>query len=236
MASAAMPISTTASPNDTITVKARRTDGGVFSGVLGITSANIDAEAAARTDVPASVRYVAPMVVSCDHDFIKNCNNNGRFPDLYTETDLNFSKMGAPGAFGMLNLDKNNGTPGTSDEAEWIRHGNSGTFDVNKEYRSDPGAKFSSSDIQSALDLRISNGIPLLFPVFEKDKSLLDGGGQVTDYYIIGWIAFHIESYEVHGNDAVLHGYFTDYIASGILTSTGPGSPNFGVKSIQLIK
>jgi Putative Flp pilus-assembly TadE/G-like len=229
-------IAATFNDNDTIRVKAKRTDAGVFSGVLGITSSDIDASAAARVDTPQSVRWVAPMVVSCDHDLIKNCNDNHRMPDLYTDTDLNFSKMGAPGAFGMLNLNKDQGTPGASDEAGWILHGYDGTFDVNKEYRSDPGAKFSSSDLQSALDDRIAGGIPLLFPVFEKDKSLVDGGGQVTSYYVIGWIAFHIESYEIHGNDAVLHGYFTDYIANGILSSSGSGSPDFGVKSIQLIE
>jgi hypothetical protein len=236
VASSDITVSTTASPNDTINVKAKRTDEGVFSGVLGITSANIDADAAARTDVPASVRWVAPMVISCGHQLIQNCNNNGRMPDFYQETDLPFSKMGAPGAFGMLNLDKGNGTPGTSDEAEWILHGNSGTFDVNKNYRSDPGAKFSSQEIQSALDARIASGTPLLFPVFEKDRSLVDGGGQVTNYYIIGWIGFVVESYKIQGNTATLHGYFTEYIANGVLSSSGPGSPNYGVKSIQLIK
>lgn len=229
-------VTSTFNPNDTINVDAKRTDPGVFTGVIGITDANIKSSASARVDTPASVRYVAPMVVSCDHDLIKNCNDNKRYPDMGVETDLQFSKMGAPGAFGMLNLSKGSGTPGTSDEAEWILRGFAGSFDVNKDYRSDPGAKFSSTQIQDALDTRIAQGIPLLFPVFEKDKSLVDGGGQITTYYIIGWIAFHIESYEVHGNDATLHGYFTEYIANGILTSSGSGSPNYGVKSIQLIK
>ncbi len=222
-------------PNDTISVKAAKSEPGIFSRVLGVTSTSISASAKARVDTPYSVRYVAPMVVSCAHGLIQNCNNNGRLPDFGADTTLNFDKMGAPGAFGMLNLSKGSGTPGTSEEADWILRGYDKDLGVNKDYRSDPGAKFSSSEIQSAFDERLAKGIPLLFPVFEKDKSLVDGGGQVTNYYIIGWIAFHLTSYEIHGNNAVLNGYFTDYIASGILSSSGSGSPNYGVKSIQLI-
>jgi Putative Flp pilus-assembly TadE/G-like len=223
-------------PDDTIRVTARKTDTGIFSRVLGVVSVPIKASARARTDVPGGVRYVAPMVVSCEHEWIQNCHNNGRLPDFNRETDLDFSKMGAPGAFGMLNLNKGNGTPGTSDEAGWILRGFSGVL-YPGDYRSDPGAKFSSQELQSALDTRLSpDSPPLLFPVFEKDLSLVDGGGQVTTYRIIGWIAFKLTSYEVHGNDATLHGYFTDYIADGILSPGGPGSPNYGVRSIQLIE
>jgi len=44
----------------------------------------------------------------------------------------------------------------------------------------------------------------------------------------------------VHGNGATLHGYFTEFIAQGILASSGGGesgpSSSFGVKSIQLIE
>jgi hypothetical protein len=41
----------------------------------------------------------------------------------------------------------------------------------------------------------------------------------------------------VHGNNAILSGYFTRYIAQGILPNSGPGNtPNYGVKAIQLIE
>ncbi len=190
-------VTSTFNTNDTISVKAAKTEDGVFSKVLGIDTANIDASAKARTDTPLRVRYVAPMVVSCDHPLIKKCNGN----------------------------------PGTSEEADWILHGFDQYLDVNKDYRSDPGAKFSSSNIQDALEERMIEGTALLFPVFET----LSGTGQNANYYIIGWIGFHLESYEIQGNNAILHGYFTEFIANGILSSSGSGSPNFGVKSIQLI-
>lgn len=224
-------------PNDNIRVTAKKDQPGIFSRVLGIVNAHIEASARARVDTPAGVRYVAPMVVSCAHSLIQNCNRNGRVPDFGVDTDLNFDKMGAPGAFGMLNLSKSGGTPGTSEEAEWILRGFAGMLYSDRDYRSDPGAKFSSQEIQSALDGRLgADSPPLLFPVFEKDKSLVEGGGQITTYYIIGWIAFKVMSYEIQGHNAVLHGYFTEYIANGVLSAGGSGSPNYGVKSIQLIE
>ena len=134
----------------------------------------------------------------------------------------------------MLNLggDQN---PGSSEEADWILHGFNKYLGLGN-YRSDPGSKFSSSNIQDALEAR--RGTVLLFPVFR----VLDGTGQNAVYEIIGWIGFHLDSYEVHGHSATLHGYFTTFIAQGILTGSGngangpPNSSSWGVKSIQLIE
>jgi hypothetical protein len=227
-------VSSTVLPNDTISVRARKTDPGIFSGILGIASADIDARAKARVGPPQQAKYVAPMVVYCNHPLIHNCNGDSE-PDFGpgNQTTMDYDPMGAPGAFGMLNLDGGNGTPGTSDEAEWILHGFNKYLGLGQ-YRSDPGAKFSSSNIQDALELR--KGTVLLFPVFR----VLDGGGQNAEYEIIGWIGFHLTSYDVHGNNATLHGYFTEFIAQGILASTGGGgsgpSSTWGVKSIQLIE
>jgi putative Flp pilus-assembly TadE/G-like protein len=229
-------ISSTAAPNDTIYVKAKRTDPGIFTSVLGIGSANIDAHAKARVGPPQDALHVAPMVVYCGHMYIHNCNKDSR-PDFGPDymTTMNYDPMGAPGAFGMLNLDGGNGTPGSSDESDWILHGFNKYLPLGT-YRSDPGAKFSSQNIQSALDQRV--GTVLLFPVFRT----LDEQGQNANYEIIGWIGFMLTGYEVHGNNATLHGYFTTYIAQGILTGSGngtngpPNSSTWGVKSIQLIE
>ena len=235
VAGANIIVTSTVLPNDTISVRARKTDPGIFSRVLGITSADIDARAKARVGPPQQAEYVAPMVVYCDHPLIHNCPGNST-PDFGVATTMNYDPMGAPGAFGMLNLDNGNGTPGTSAETDWILHGFNKYLGLG-DYRSDPGAKFSSSNIQSALDARI--GTVLLFPVFRT----LSGGGQNAKYEIIGWIGFHLTSYDVHGNNATLHGYFTKFIAHGILATTGGGgggggtpSSSFGVTSIQLIE
>jgi len=231
VAGADIAVTTTLEPDDTIAVRAKRTDAGVFGGVLGIASADIDARAKARVGPPVKAKYVAPMVVFCDHPLIHNCKGDSE-PDFDTETTLNYDPMGAPGAFGMLNLDNGNGTPGSSDEANWILHGFNKYLGLG-DYRSDPGAKFSSSNIQDALQAR--KGSVLLFPVYRK----LDGQGQNAKYEIIGWIGFHLTSFVVHGNNSTLHGYFTEFIAQGILPTPGGGggpSSSFGVKSIQLIE
>ena len=229
-------ISSTAAANDTIYVKAKKTDPGIFTSVLGIGSANIDAHAKARVGPPQDALHVAPMVVYCGHVHIHNCNKDS-IPDFGPDfpTTMNYDPMGAPGAFGMLNLSGGNGTPGSSEEADWIQYGFNKYLPLGT-YRSDPGAKFSSQNIQSALDARI--GTVLLFPVYRT----LTGQGQNAEYEIIGWIGFMLQSYEVHGNNATLHGYFTTFIAQGILTGSGngtsgpPNSSTWGVKSIQLVE
>jgi len=129
----------------------------------------------------------------------------------------------------MLNLDNGNGTPGSSEEAGWILHGYDKYLPLGM-YRSDPGAKFSSQQVSGALDARV--GTVLLFPVFKT----LDDNGQNAQYEIIGWIGFYLTKETTHGNSATLEGYFTEYIAQGILAASGSGAPNtFGVRSVQLV-
>jgi Flp pilus assembly protein TadG len=219
--------------NDTIAVTGKRDDDGIFTKVIGISGAHITANAKARVGPPAQALHVAPMVVYCGHQLIQNCNND-HTPQFGVQTTMNYDPMGAPGAFGMLNLDGENGTIGSSTEADWINEGFDKYLGLGK-YKSDPGAKFSSTNIQDALDARMHT--VLLFPVFKT----LDDQGQNAQYDIIGWIGFYLTGYDVQGNGATLHGYFTTYIAQGILAHSAPGSGGvpssfFGVKSIQLIE
>ena len=221
-------VTTTYTSNDTISVRAAKNQSGIFSKILGINSANIKSDAKARVDSPQQARYVAPMVVNCGHSLIQNCNGN-HTPTFGVQTTMDYNPMGAPGAFGMLNLDNGNGTPGAIEEGNWILHGYDKYLPLGK-YRSDPGAKFSSQNVNGALDARV--GTVLLFPVYKT----LDGTGQNAQYDIIGWIGFHLTKETTHGNNATLEGYFTEYIAQGILAQSGSGAPNtFGVKSVQLV-
>ena len=213
------------SSNDSITVQAKSVAPGFFSKLFGINNVNVGASATARAGLAAQALYVAPMVVSKYHPLL----NGTGCPCTYQETTLDFGKMGAPGSFGMLNLDGGNGTPGASEEGDWILHGFDQYLPLGL-YRSDPGAKFNSSNIQGALDDRI--GTVLLFPVFDT----LTGSGQNAEYNIIGWVGFHLDGYDVHGNTAQLTGYFTKFIAKGIQASSGTTQPDFGVRVIQLVK
>jgi len=223
-------ITSTNAGNDTIAVAAKKNEPGFFSRVFGLNAVDVGARAKAIVGITNQAKYVAPMVVFCDHTLIHNCNGNGHMPTFNVPTTLNYDPMGAPGAFGMLNLDGGGGTPGSSEESQWILHGFDKYLPVNQNYRSDPGAKFSSQNIRDALDARVNT--VLLFPVYQT----LNGQGQNAEYYIIGWIGFYLQSYVTHGNNSTLTGYFTEYIAQGILASSGgSGPPNYGVKSIQLI-
>jgi hypothetical protein len=237
VAGADITVTSSVTANDTIAVRAQKNDSGVFGGILGIGSADISARAKARVGPPVQAKYVAPMVVYCNHPLIHNCNGDST-PDFGSghPTTMNYDALGAPGAYGMLDLDGQGGTVGSSTEADWILHGFNKYLPTGN-YPSDPGAKFSSNNIQDALTARI--GTVLLFPVYRQ----LDGQGQNAQYEIIGWIGFNLTGFEVHGNNATLHGYFTEFIAQGILAGSGggggsgsPPSSSFGVRSIQLIE
>jgi Flp pilus assembly protein TadG len=233
VAGANIVISSQYQPNDTIAVTGQRNDPGIFTKVIAIPGADITARAKARVGPPAQALHVAPMVVYCGHSLIQNCNND-HTPQFGVQTTMDYDPMGAPGAFGMLDLDGESGAIGSSTEAAWITDGFDKYLGLGK-YKSDPGAKFGSANVQSALEDRVNT--VLLFPVFKT----LDGTGSNADYDIIGWIGFYLQSYDIHGNSATLHGYFTTYIAEGILSQHSPGSGGvpssfFGVKSIQLIE
>jgi hypothetical protein len=217
-------ISSDYSADDTISVQEHSTAPGLFSKLFGINIVNVGASAAARAALPAQAMYVAPMVVNKLHPLLAG---NG-CPCFKQETSLDYNAMGAPGAFGMLNLDGESGTIGSSTESQWILQGFNKYLALGN-YQSDPGAKFSSSNVQTALQDRI--GTVLLFPVF----STLTGTGQNAVYNIIGWVGFHLDGFAVQGNSATLNGYFTQYIAKGIQASPGSNEPDFGVRSIQLV-
>jgi putative Flp pilus-assembly TadE/G-like protein len=215
-------------PNDTIQVHVQKPAPGFFSKVFGVDSVDEGAKAQALATGMQSAKYVAPFVVH------KNHPNLGAGPaPLFgpgNETDLVLDKMGAPGAFGVLNLEGRGGTGGKT-LSDWILNGFDGYLPVNQDYYQDPGAKFESSSVQAALDGRI--GTELLFPVFDK----LTGGGSNAQYHIIGWVGFHLESYTVQGHNATLHGYFTQVIWEGLgATSPGGGGPNFGARTVQLVE
>jgi Flp pilus assembly protein TadG len=226
VAAANITVSTTYSANDTISVKAAKTDGGVFSGVLGITSTNITASAKARIDSPAQARYVAPIVVKETHPLI---HGTGGCPCFGQTTTIPLGKAGAPGAFDLINLDGTRGGISPKTLAAWMLSGYDGYLGLG-DYYSDPGAKFDSSWMQDALAKR--KDTTLLFPVYDT----LSGQGASAHYHVIGWIGFHMTDWSARGSSGTLTGYFTEFIATGILNPGGSGSPSFGVRSVQLIE
>ena len=101
---------------------------------------------------------------------------------------LPLGKTGAPGAFDLLNLDLSHGGTSPTILANWILKGFDGYLPLGK-YYSDPGAKWNSSQVQSALNQRV--GTDLLFPVYDT----LSGSGANAQYHVIGWVGFHLTGF-----------------------------------------
>jgi Flp pilus assembly protein TadG len=221
-------LSQTYAANDTIKVKVKKPAEGFFSKIFGVDSVDEGASATARVAGMKSALYVAPIVVNQAHPMLTGCNGPC-FGSSYGTT-IPVSQTGAPGAFGLVNLDpQSGGTSGASVLADWIEHGFDKYLDIGN-YASDPGVKFNSNTIQDAMDTRI--GTEMLFPVYDT----LTGTGANAQYHIIGWVGFMVTGVDAHGNNGNVSGYFTRVIWTGIqASSAGGGGPNYGARAVQLV-
>jgi Flp pilus assembly protein TadG len=222
---------------DTVTVRVTRQAPGFFSKLFSIDSTFVHATATARSEIPYSARWAAPITVNRLHPMIsgidvatnKQCPCFG--PDYVTTLPL--GKTGAPGAFALINLDLSdqNGTIGASTLGDWILHGFDAYLEPG-EFFSDPGAKWNDNPIQDAIHLSFDTD--LLFPVYDT----IVGTGSNAEYHVIGWVGFHLLSDVVaSGTSGSITGYFTHMTVDGIQSSKQPPPflPDFGVRSISLI-
>lgn len=207
-----------------ITVEAIKPTPGIFTKLFGIDSVDISAKATARVAVPGKARYAAPIAVDYRHPLL---SGNG-CPCFQQATTLDLEKVG-PGAFRLINLDDTHGGTGPSDLADWILRGFDGYMPLNW-YFSDPGAKFSSSQIKDAMQMRI--GDELLFPVY--DDTVAQGSN--FEYFVIGWVAFHVTGFTAQGNGGTVTGWFERVIWEGIETSAADEENDFGVRVVQLVE
>jgi Flp pilus assembly protein TadG len=218
------PTITFPSGTSAIRVRVERNAPGIFARIFGIDSVDVAAQATARVGTPSSVRWASPFAVDRKHPLL-NCVPE---PCWNTPTQLDLEKVG-PGAFRLINIDGSHGGTGPSTLEEWILKGFDGWMPLNW-YFSDPGAKFNSSQIKGALDVRI--GDEMLFPVYDDTRK----SGANFEYEVIGWVGYVVTSYEISGSkDAKLNGHFTKVIWEGILNESATGeSP--GVNSIELVE
>jgi Flp pilus assembly protein TadG len=214
--------------NDTIKVTIKKPAQGIFTRLFGVSSINVGSKATARTALISSAKYVAPIVVKNMHPKLLGTAGCPCF-DPSNVTTIPLGRNGAPGAFDLLNLDGSRGGTSPGILADWMLKGYDGYLDIGQ-YYSDPGAKWDSSEMHDALDQRI--GTTLLFPVYDD----LIGTGSNAQYHVIGWVGFHLLSYEARGSSGSITGYFTEVIWSGLQATSGSGQPpNFGARSVQLI-
>jgi Flp pilus assembly protein TadG len=210
--------------NDSITVNVDKAAPAFFSTIFGLASVNISANATARSDLLGQAKYVAPIVVNIKHPMLSGPS----CPCFGEATTIPLGKSGAPGAFDLINLDgARGGDGGPSTLADWILNGYNGYLGLGG-YYSNPGAKFNAAAIQSALTARI--GTVLLFPVYDT----LTGGGAGAQYNVIGWVGFHLDSFDARGSSGSISGHFTTITWAGIPADPGSSQPNLGARIVSL--
>ncbi len=214
----------TTAPDDSITVKVNSTAPTFFSRVFGITSVAVRATAQAKSSLMGQARYVAPIAVNINHPMLSGAG----CPCFDQATSIPLDKKGAPGSFGLVDLDNGHGN-GASTLGDWIANGYSGYLGLG-DYSSNTGAKFNSANVQDALDQRI--GTVLLFPVYDT----LTGNGTNAVYHVIAWVGFKLTGYDMNGSSGELYGSFTDITWQGIAAAPGSGEPNLGAKVVSLIQ
>lgn len=228
-------VSSSIAPDDTIKVTVKRQSPGIFTKIFGIDSATVGSKATARVGALAQALYVAPIVVNILHPALHCGGTQQRpLPCFGQPTELDLLDLHSPGSgdaagsFGLIDLTGDlGGNVGAGDLANWMEHGYDKMMPLGK-YSSAPSANFNESKFQNALGDR--TGDDVLFPIYDT----LTGPGTNAQYNVIGWVGFHITSYNANGSHGWVRGWFTKVIWRGIQSTTSSGS-NWGAKTIQLV-
>ena len=210
--------------NDTIRIEATRPSPGFLARIVGIDSIKVRATAAARGGMMKEALGAAPIAVDERHPLLQ-CKPA---PCFKQPTELELEKVG-PGAFRLVNIDGSRGGTGPPILADWITNGYEGYMPLGW-YYSDPGAKFNSSQVKSALDSRI--GTEMLYPVYRSTR----GNGANFEYEVVAWVGYYLTGYEIKGSkNNKLFGWFTRVIWEGIMSESSSG-PDFGVRVVSLVE
>jgi hypothetical protein len=224
--------------NDTVTVKVTRQAPGFFAKLFGIDSVDVHAKASARAGGIQAAKWVAPIVVNIQHPDLNCSVSRGRPVPCFgkpTEVDLDhLHKPGAgtaAGSFALINLDNGaTGTAGASTIGDWIVTGYDHYMELGN-YNSVPSAMFNDTHVKSAMAERLSGDPVLLFPIYDR----IIGSGQGAEYHVVGWVAFHVTSYNANGNSGKIYGSFKEVIWEGIQSQSG-NNLNYGTTTIELVE
>lgn len=216
---------------DTIRVQIQRNAPGFFAKMFGINSVKVGAKAAAKASPIGSARWVAPIVVNERHPML-NCNPQPCFGESYiTQIELeHLHKPGegtAAGSFALISLNDDDVDADTL--ADWLLKGYEEYMEANHDYRAAPSANFNNGQFQSALEQR--KGTEMLFPIYRK----ITGSGSTAEYEVIGFVGFVVLKVIGGGANQTLEGYFTQVVWES-LPATSPSTPDFGVRTIELIE
>jgi hypothetical protein len=209
--------------DDTISVEAERPTPGFFATAFGLGSVTVRARAVARSGVPGSARWAAPIGVDHRHPMLAGPG----CPCWKNPTDLDLDKVG-PGAFRILNIDGSRGGTSSAALGEWITRGLDAYMDLGW-YYSDPGASFNSSHVRNSLEGRF--GTEILLPIYAEVR----GSGSGFDYKVIGFAGFHVTGIQINGSRSKIFGWFERVIWEGILSETAP-EDDFGARTVALVE
>ena len=213
--------------NDTVKVNVTKPAQGIFTKLFGVRSVTVGSHATARASLMDQAKYVAPIGVNILNPKLKGTATCPCFGSTQLTT-LPLGKTGAPGAFDLINIDESHGGTGPSILASWILKGYDGYLSLG-DYFSDAGAKWNSSEVQNALDVR--NNTELLFPVYDTIK----GTGSNAQYHVIAWVGFHLTGHTESGSSGTITGWFTEVVWTGIASTTATGQPNLGARVVNLV-
>jgi hypothetical protein len=225
-------------PNDTVTVTVNRDAPGTFSKLFGIDSVNVHATAKARAGGLQAAKWVAPIAVNIEHPDL-NCGvaNGKPVPCFGKPTQLDLDNLHQPGsgtsagAFSLINLEANNtGNIGAGTIGDWIVTGYDQYMELGN-YNVAPSTLWNDSHVRGAMDERMSGDPVLLFPIFDR----IIGSGSGAEYHIVGWVAFHVTSYDANGSSGKVNGSFEEVIWEGIQSQSGKNL-NYGTTTVELVE
>jgi putative Flp pilus-assembly TadE/G-like protein len=224
--------------NDTVTVRVNRDAPGIFSKLFGINSVNVHATAKARAGGLQSAKWVAPIAVNVLHPDLNCGKANGKpVPCFGKPTQLDLDNLHQPGsgtaagAFSLINLEANNtGNIGASTIGDWIVTGYDQYMELGN-YNVAPSTLWNDFHVRDAMANRLSDDPVLLFPIYDR----IIGSGSGAEYHVVGWVAFHVSSYEANGSTGKVKGAFEKVIWEGIQSQSG-SNLNYGTTTIELVE
>lgn len=206
--------STTYTANDTVTVRTTASAPSFFLKVLGVGTKQVGATATAVAKPLGTAYGAAPFAIYYTQPELSGPG----CPCFGVQTTLNYNKVG-PGGFEIINIDGSSGGSGQTILSNWILNGCSCSTATPVWLWNDAGAKFNSSEVNSALSQRI--GRILLFPVYDQTRL----GGTNMQYHVIAFVGFKIAGYKFNGaNNGNITGSFQKVTWQGTGANSSPGA------------
>jgi Putative Flp pilus-assembly TadE/G-like len=205
-----MAYSTKYMSGDTVTVTASKVAPAYFLKVIGINSTTVTATSVATAENLQSARGAMPFGVINTQPELSGAG----CPCFNVPATLSVTKVGAPGGFGIVNIDGSSGPASPSTIAGWITNGCNCTTNAPQWYGGSPGARFNASAVKTAVNGAI--GKIMLFPVYDQ----VTGNGANITYHVVGWSPFKITGWNGGGSSATISGYFVKTDWTGVATTS----------------